>query len=125
MKGLGIELCRKDLDLVRVYRMRAARKSAPDRKVIQKKPVRRAFAADFAHRSLQASINLHNDSYSAMWCQCSARTSAAWLARLHAVSLAWANGGACSFCATPCLGCGGLMDLWWGLASPPAGAPPA
>jgi hypothetical protein len=56
MKGLRIELGRKGLDLVRGYRMRAAGKSAADRKVIQKKPIRRAFAVDFGPRNLQAAV---------------------------------------------------------------------
>jgi len=52
MKGLRVELRRKRLDLVRGDRMRAARKMAADLKIIQKEPVRRAFAADFGHRNL-------------------------------------------------------------------------
>src|SRR5262249_6298927 len=94
VEGLWIKLASERLDLRRVDDMGRAREPPPDGEVLE---IEAAFSPQFLwfrHRYLPRSI----------LCQCSTRASRTCRARSPAASRAWANGGACLSCATPCTG---------------------
>src|SRR5262249_18330919 len=104
VEGLRIELPGERLDLRRVDDMGRARESPSDGEVLE---IEAAFSPQFLwfrHRYLLRPSHLHNDSDWPILCQCSTRASRTCRARSPAASRAWANGGACSSCATPCTG---------------------
>src|SRR5262249_49611911 len=104
VEGLRIELAGERLDLRRVDDMGRAREPPPDGEVLE---IEAAFSPQFLwfrHRYLPRSSHLHNDSDWSILCQCSPRASRTCRVRSPAASRAWANGGACSSCATPCTG---------------------
>src|SRR5262249_61840608 len=101
MERLGIELRGKRLDLRLVDRVRGVEKRCPTARSSRKND---------SECDLRGSVmafvvsDLHDDSDSAILCQCNGRALAGWCARLPAASSASANGGASSFCAMPCTG---------------------
>src|SRR6266511_6494397 len=98
VKRLGIELRCERLDLRRIDRMVAARKTLAHTEIVEEKRVCSRFDR-LAHQCLQS--DLHHDSYWPILCQCSARASPGWPVRSPAVSSVWASGGAFSFCVMP------------------------
>src|SRR5262249_28490932 len=101
VEGLRIELAGERLDLGRVDDMGRAREPPPDGEVLE---IEAAFSPQFLwfrHRYLPRSSHLHNDSDCPILCQCSTRASRTCRVQSPAASRAWANGGACSTCATP------------------------
>src|SRR5262249_32288457 len=102
VEGLRIELTGERLDLRRVDDMGRAGEPPSDGEVLEVEAILPLDFKRFGHRDLPALAVICIMIVTR--CQCSTRASRPCRAQSPAASHAWANGGACSFCATPCTG---------------------